>query len=74
MNPICIKHGTSIEITNTFGELCVECLEDAALQSAANMGIPDYYYCGYCGSKCNQEELMEHVTTKKCIIRLVENE
>lgn len=30
---------------------CVDKIEEAALQSALNMGVPDCFYCGNCGKK-----------------------
>lgn len=71
MNPICIKHRTKIEPFGLFTEACLECIEEAAIQSAMNMGIPDYYICGYCGSRCSSGELIKHLETKRCIIGLV---
>ena len=38
-------------------------LYNAAMQSLANMGIPDCFYCGFCGEKCiTSIDLIEHVT------------
>lgn len=67
MTPICIKHGTELAMLG----MCSVCIEELAILSAQNMGTPNHYFCGYCGSKCNQEEIMAHTTTKKCYIGLV---
>ncbi len=71
MNTVCIFHDRELERDGIFAGNCIECLEEAAAKCAQNMGVPDYYYCGYCGSKCDREELVEHATTKRCMIRLV---
>ena len=71
MTPICIKH--NIEIRQDLEGICELCFYDLSVLSTQNMGIPDYYYCGYCGNKCNKEEIIEHATNKICIIQLVEN-
>lgn len=53
-----------------FDGLCEVCFEELSVQSVQNMGIPECFYCGYCGNKCTQEEIVEHVTNK-CYIKLV---
>lgn len=68
MTPICIKHKTKL----VSDSLCEVCLEECAIQSALNMGVADYFYCGHCGTKCNPEEVMEHMMSK-CYIELVKN-
>ena len=30
---------------------CVEFIENAAIQSALNMGVPDWFQCGDCGRR-----------------------
>lgn len=45
--------------------LCLSCqvrIEEAAIQSALNMGIPEHYYCGFCGRKLSKNKLIEHLT------------
>jgi hypothetical protein len=41
---------------------------------AQDMGVPEYYLCGYCGDKCALEEIVEHIKSKKCFIGLVKND
>lgn len=46
---------------------CIDAMEDAALKSAANMGTPECYYCGGCGTRFAQKFLRNfeyHI--KKC--------
>ncbi len=71
MNTFCIFHDREVERDGIFAGNCMECLEESAIRSAQNMGIPDFYYCGLCGNRCSREELEDHAKTKKCIIRLV---
>lgn len=51
-------------ISSDFPALCSNCmsnLEDLAIASAANMGVPDYFYCGACGEKCDADKFAEHI-------------
>lgn len=70
MNPICIKHASSMELVDSLGNMCEACFVDASNQMIQNMGTPDFFYCGYCGSKCTQTELVNHVINK-CYVELV---
>lgn len=37
-------------------------IEKAAIQSLANFGTPECYYCGFCGKKCDsKEEMITHL-------------
>jgi len=47
-----------------FLSMCPNCmlnLEKLAIMNAANMGVPDYFYCGECGQKCDADKFAEHV-------------
>ena len=72
MSLVCIHHKKELTSNEAYLGMCSYCLEELALQSAANMGTPDYYLCGYCGYRCNQEKLVEHITKKRCTIGLVQ--
>ena len=71
MNPICIKHNAEVKNLDSIGNMCEDCLIDVAMQSAQNMGAADHFYCGYCGLKCTPEEIVGHLTYKKCHLELV---
>lgn len=71
MNTLCIFHDRETERDGIFAGHCMECLEETASRSAQNMGIAECFYCGLCGNRCSQEELVEHHATKRCIIKLV---
>lgn len=47
--------------------ICMESLENTAMKSALDMGIPDYFYCGCCGTKLTPEQMAEHIAqNSKC--------
>jgi hypothetical protein len=46
---------------------CEECFATAATKSALDMGIPDYFLCGYCGcKKITAKEMEEHIVNEEC--------
>ena len=47
---------------------CVESIENAAIQSALNMGIPDEFGCGECGLWFLKDDFFLH----SCITKLME--
>jgi hypothetical protein len=43
-------------------------LEELAIQSALNMGVPDYFICGQCGSyHLSAVEFENHIREDKCL-------
>jgi hypothetical protein len=45
-------------------EVCIAFLEEAALKSAANMGIPEQFGCSQCGLWFKTEHFMKHPCIK----------
>jgi len=41
--------------------ICIECLEEAAIENLRNFGIPPYYICGQCGDAFSPDEFVGHV-------------
>lgn len=59
----CMKHKAKYSEEHM---LCEECLEDAALISAANMGQPDFFLCGRCSHEFLPEDIEQHILEAKC--------
>ena len=36
-------------------------IEEAAILSALNMGVPDWFWCGHCGAKFYPHEIVAHL-------------
>jgi len=39
----------------------MDVIEEAAIQSALNMGVPEWFGCGYCGGRFSPEEFAKHM-------------
>ena len=39
---------------------CMVAIEELALQNAADMGVPDHFYCGICGRKMTPKDYARH--------------
>ncbi len=59
---ICIKHKIEITINSDFPEFCTQCVVEAAIASAKNMGTPEFFICSECGLKFkNYNYYIHHV-------------
>ena len=41
--------------------ICVECMEEAALENQRNFGTPECYICGNCGDAFLPDEFVGHI-------------
>lgn len=61
-NVLCINHKEKLAKFDHSLPICESCLEDAAISSANNFGIPDCSYCGICGQKFDSREaILKHL-------------